>query len=193
MRIIENAIPKDFFNYVVHKVKKLPFYFIERTATPSDEATLNNSSFTHTVFAANLGGILSQDFLTFEAAMMVAFESCNEKINNLIRIRVGLITPQILHTIHVPHVDYDTPHKTCLLYLNDSDGDTLIYKEKYKLDQHLNSQEYYNTNLKHKNMNIMYKSTPIANKMVIFDGFHYHSSSTPTNTSARFVININYT
>ena len=191
MRIIDNAVPKSLFNHVVQKVKKLPFYFIETTALLADEPALNNSSFHHTVFAANSGGILSQDFFTLEAAIMVAFESCNEKINNLNRIRIGLIAPQVTYTIHTPHIDCDMPHKTCLLYLNDSDGDTLIYKEKYTLDQHLNSREYYNKNL-NKNMNILYRSTPVANRMVMFDGFHYHSSSTPTNTPARFVININY-
>ena len=33
---------------------------------------------------------------------------------------------------------------------------------------------------------------PKANRMVIFDGAHYHSSVTPTKTQLRYVINYNF-
>ena len=80
---------------------------------------------------------------------------------------------------NIPHVDLATPHKTLIYYVNDSDGDTLIFKERYygKAD--------YSAKTIEKTI------TPKANRAVIFDGLKYHTGSVPTKNN-RIIINMNF-
>jgi hypothetical protein len=114
--------------------------------------------------------------------------------NNLIRIRLGLITKQNESTsfTNEAHVDDKMPHMVGLFYLNESDGDTIIYNQttddypEYDL-----SKEFYNSHLK-DNLTEMVRVTPKPNRLIIFDGKHFHASSTPTTTSRRIVLNFNF-
>jgi hypothetical protein len=75
------------------------------------------------------------------------------------------------------HVDLDIPHLACVYYLNDTDGDTVIYDQTY------NNGVHPNTFKEHKRV------TPKAGNAVIFDGSRYHCSSQPTK-KLRCIINI---
>ena len=203
MKIIENAVPQKLFELVVSKVcnfNVIPFYFSENTAAVITETNnpsplyngSNHSGWSHPCFDGNRGGIMSPTYDLVIAAIFTAFDNCGEELYELYRIRIGLITAQSTSFPHMPHIDLGFPHKNALIYLNDSDGDTLLYEEKYNYNQHLNPHQYFIENYNDKEMNVIYRSTPKANKMFLFDGAHYHSSSTPINTSSRVVININY-
>jgi hypothetical protein len=77
------------------------------------------------------------------------------------------------------HVDIFQPHYACVYYINDSDGDTIIY-EQNKFDTEGGSK---NVNLvEHKRV------TPKKGRVVIFDGMRYHCSSQPKD-SYRCIIN----
>ena len=67
---------------------------------------------------------------------------------------------------HKPHVDYTYEHKGAILSLNTCDGFTRL-EDGTKIES-------------------------IANRMLIFDSFKLHNSSTTTNAKGRFNININY-
>jgi hypothetical protein len=64
-------------------------------------------------------------------------------------------------------------------YVNDSDGDTVIFKERW-----LGKADY---SIK----NIETRITPKANRAVIFDGLRYHTGSVPTKNN-RVLINMNF-
>lgn len=72
--------------------------------------------------------------------------------------------------INAKHTDDDENHFVGLLYLNDIDGDTIFWEGD----------------------TIAHREPPKANKLVVFNGRHYHSSSTPTKGVARFVLNMNF-
>ena len=110
---------------------------------------------------------------------------------DIIRIRCSVtgMTPE--NHIADPHVDTDFPHRTALFYLNDCDGDTIMYKEKYDPTQQLDQTEYYLNHI--KNATVDYTIAPKENQMAWFDGLTYHSSNSPTNAARRFIINVNYT
>ena len=65
------------------------------------------------------------------------------------------------------------------IYINDADGPTLIYKERWRPDH----PEIYTVDQ---------AVEPVANRMVLFDGLRFHTGTTPTRTNRRVVININY-
>jgi hypothetical protein len=80
---------------------------------------------------------------------------------------------------------------TALFYLNDSDGDTIMYNEKYDPSSGYNQYDYYKNVIKMPT--VQSTVTPEENKMFWFDGLQYHSSNSPTNVTKRFIINVNYT
>ena len=80
---------------------------------------------------------------------------------------------------NVPHVDGEQPHKTMIYYVNDADGDTVIFKERY------------NGILDFSKKTIERSVSPKTGKAVIFDGLRYHTGSVPT-TGHRVLININF-
>jgi len=68
-----------------------------------------------------------------------------------------------------PHIDRPEPHLVCLYYINDSDGDTIFFK---------NNQE-------------VKRVSPKKGRIAFFDGSIYHCGSTPSKIP-RAVINYNF-
>jgi hypothetical protein len=82
-----------------------------------------------------------------------------------------------------PHVDYNYfPHKTLILYLNDSDGDTYFFNESF--DGITPIQEVKFT--------VKDRVSPKANRAILFDGYQYHAGSNPLQHDTRVLINMNY-
>ena len=94
-------------------------------------------------------------------------------INKVIhRIKANLLVQSVDDTPNPPHIDIiDGKHKVFLMYMNDSDGDTLFYKDE-------TGEEIIN------------RISPKRGRIVFFDGHHYHSSTPPVKSSKRMVINI---
>ena len=71
-----------------------------------------------------------------------------------------------------PHIDMSIPHNVLLYYVNNSDGDTIIFE-------------------KGTNNKIQQKISPKKGRLLYFSGDYYHSSSPPTSHDCRIVVNIN--
>jgi len=67
-----------------------------------------------------------------------------------------------------PHVDDTKDHTVVLYYVNDSDGDTLLY-----------------------DLETTYSIQPKAGRVVVFDGSLLHSGNVPSNFNSRIIINFN--
>ena len=80
--------------------------------------------------------------------------------------------------IHPPHIDTKDPHVASIVYLNDTDGDTVIYDHKQKW------AETYPENLPIKK-----SISPKAGRMVLFDGSHVHTGYSPSEHQTRILIN----
>ena len=88
------------------------------------------------------------------------------KVNCLLRVKANLYpNTTILHE-HPMHTDYPFSHSAVILSLNTCDGYTKL-KDGTKIDS-------------------------VANRILFFDASEEHCSTTTTNVSARFNININY-
>ena len=81
-----------------------------------------------------------------------------------------------------PHVDLIVPHFVMLYYVNDSDGDTLIYNEKTKFAACYPDEEMKFTLKK--------KVSPKQGRVVLFDGRHFHAAEQP-NHNLRCIVNYN--
>jgi hypothetical protein len=128
-----------------------------------------------------------------EHTVRTALGYAGEKVKSLIRIRCILNTAADSNREFGVHTDQETPNRTAIIYLNDSDGDTIIYNERFNPSL---STFGGNLTIDDKTMpelTIRDTITPKANRLVIFDGLLYHTGRTPTTVSRRVAININYT
>ena len=75
------------------------------------------------------------------------------------------------------HVNVDIPHLVMLYYVNDSDGDTILYDKT--LDDIPYEVQYPD---EYCNLNIAHRIAPKKGRVLFFDGRCYHSPSTPTKS-----------
>jgi hypothetical protein len=88
------------------------------------------------------------------------------KIKSLIRVKGNLYARTNKIETHSPHKDFPWKHKACLFSVNSCDGGTILSNgEKIK---------------------------SVENRMLFFDSFKPHSSTSTTNVKARININFNY-
>ena len=201
MKIIENALPEMVFNNVKRKLTRtdFPWYF---TKTAYDDGNLNENSpssipmtsWANVIFAPEDNEEHTKTspwFYMFETLILTMLDKAQEPIDKIYRIRLGMITGQDSNYINAAHVDYPFPHKTALFYFNTTDGDTIFYNEKYDTNSDLGSKDYYFQKLK-RNLTVNERISCEENKLIIFDGLTYHSSTTPTNVARRMVLNVNF-
>lgn len=74
----------------------------------------------------------------------------------------------------IPHKDYDDEHFVLLYYVNDSDGDTVIFDNE-------------------KDLNIIKSVTPKKGRILLFDGKFYHAAGNPISSNYRAVVNYDFT
>jgi hypothetical protein len=104
------------------------------------------------------------------------------KIDKLERIRVAIFTRHPDPTPHKPHIDAAHDHWTAIYYVNDCDGDLLVYNETQ-----------FDVKEQHTEFTLKHRVKPAQGKLVAFNGKHYHSSSYPTQKSLRLAITFNFT
>lgn len=195
LQIIDNVLPISVFKSLQQKIvynDTIPFYFMLNTAYDNENITeiLKDSySFHHQVYVTNKSSSL---FPYIEMCLLSMFDKAGIECEDVIRVRIGLITNIGKPNIHKPHIDYDfSDYYTGLLYLNDSDGETIIYNELYDPNSNLKSFEYISQVLDN-NLTVRQKIKPQENKLIIMKGNVFHSSSNPTDVPARYVINFNF-
>ena len=83
--------------------------------------------------------------------------------------------------VDTPHLDRTEPHLVVLYYVNDSDGDTIIYDYKSKDE---NDIPYF------EDVKELKRIKPKQGRVVVFDGLYWHTAEQPKN-DVRCIININ--
>ena len=96
-------------------------------------------------------------------------------------LQLSLDKNLIGNSIDTPHIDMKEPHLVYLYYVNDCDGDTVIYDYISK-GTHILDIPFY------EDIKIKKKITPKQGMVVIFDGMTWHTSTQPTR-GTRCIIN----
>ena len=144
-----------------------------------------NIQFTHLFFLE--GKIMTTETYFDEIKLLIEtienkFYIKNSNKNILYKIKMNLLLPSKndnKNTCNIPHTDLgDGDSNTALYYINDCDGDTVIFKENIH-----NYQDKLN-----KDITI----SPKMGRTIFFDSSTYHTSSCPLNSEYRAVINIVY-
>jgi hypothetical protein len=136
---------------------------------------------------ANFGSINNLVTPVLYSAVSLA----NLKLNNISMIRGFMSAPAskyVTQLIDKPHVDRTEHHYVCLYYVNDSDGDTILFNKRANGHSEIEIKK----DIDPKELEVLTTVTPKKGRCVLFDGNRYHSSTQPTK-NIRTVINFNYT
>jgi hypothetical protein len=107
----------------------------------------------------------------------------------LMRARAFFQSPSSSKNEHdIFHVDDpNVPHVVFLYYVKDSDGDTVILKNKFQINK--DAETSLDSSLEDKsNIEILERVTPKQGRVVVFDGAHYHAAGIPKKCE-RIVLN----
>jgi len=105
------------------------------------------------------------------------------KYNNIriLRMKMNFNVPYIgasEHSFGVPHVDLanEDNYTTCIYYVTDADGDTILFNEKNGYSGKLSIKK---------------RIAPKKGRIVLFDGNTLHAACPPMSNRPRIVLNIN--
>lgn len=183
LEILE-VVDKQYQNEIYKLLTDVDFswHFLEDTTHEYANDSQNSTpSFVNLIYHPNNKESPHAEF--FKPLVNSILEKSNLKLNELLRIRAGFllntkyILPNMPYKYNTPHRDYEQEHYTAVYYVNESDGDTVIFHEIEKSEQY----------------RIMHKSRPDKGKALLFNGWHYHASTCPKMCTKRIAITINFT
>lgn len=131
--------------------------------------------------------MFNQLYYKVESIPHSACEKVGMKLNAILDARSFLMFP--LHEkarkeYDNIHVDRPDEHWVCLYYVNDSDGDTVLFKQT---KEDVGSIEGY----KNANFEVLQRVTPKKGRAIVFNGNRYHSSTAPTE-GVRCILNFDF-
>jgi hypothetical protein len=184
MIVIDDALPEEEFKLledIVFDDGKFPWYYVQSSAfsDPRDDYNSNGSWFHNVYRNGNYSSVYDVFIRAINSYILPKVDNCT----TVDRIRIGKHTHVKENYVNGAHVDLAAPHKVAILYMNDSDGPTILYKNRFKDTQIIEKED----------LEVMEKIDPKRNRLLIFDGLNFHSSSYPKDTKRRIVVNINFT
>lgn len=188
--VVDDIISKDYQNHILNLVNEqdFPLYFRPNIVTHnySDEVS-NVHGFTHQLFENTKP--TSNYFSPIYPMVLTITEKTGVKFNRLDRMRFNFVlgNPESKLDYHMPHIDNYFPHYVAIYYVNDCDGDTVIFNERLEIE----SEEADDQILKRNQWSIKQRVSPKKGRLVLFDGRYYHASSYTKTQPYRCVINMN--
>jgi hypothetical protein len=178
--IVDREYQKKIHSYLTDI--KFDWHFMEDTTVEfTNTPQRSTPSFGNLIYYSQNKDNPHYDF--FKPLITALEEAGNFKIVDLLRVRAGFLLntkyslPNMPYKYNTPHVDYDIDHYTAVYYVNEADGDTVVFHETAP------AEKFYP----------LHKSTPEPGKLLLFNGRHYHSSTCPKVHTRRIAITINFT
>lgn len=188
MIIVDDVLSPVDFNNLQNLVlsTEFPWYWQSHVSLPpwcviTDPRAIETFGWNHQVY--NKETNFKGDFLEAFAPILQQIKNQADTKIEFIRIRLSMKVYKKGFTennYNLPHIDYNFPHKTVIFYLNDSDGPTWIFNEKF------NGPE------EPTKFTVGEKVDPKENRMILLDGLQYHTASNPINSDRRVILNVNY-
>ncbi len=191
--VIDNVIPVDYQTHLETLMTSFEFpwlfnkYMVSGDEDFKDDPN-NHPGFNH--FFYEQSKPLSNFFNLIYPLVLSITSQTGVPFNQLIRMRANLTlsNPGSTQDHHMPHIDSFFPHWNAIYYVNDSDGDTVIFNET---NETYDSGQEDILKIKHGEFTIKQRITPKRGRLVAFPGKYYHSSSPVRNNRYRCVINMN--
>ena len=196
--IVDDAVPLAAFYFMKRIIERDDFNWkfisnsaFDQTYITHDDNT-NQYSFSHPCDENSfIYGVCIQALLSSFSKTSLPWPQ------SVYRVRIGMHTSNDQKVVNTPHVDMATPqpdgslrfdpHTTALLYLTDSDGETILYDRNCIVGEDVRSVVDKNVS-DVKQIKIQCRE----NRVVFFNGSRLHSSTRQTTPARRIVINYNY-
>lgn len=198
IKIIDDLLPESYIN-AIEKLcysRDMEWVYVNETVYGSADtkSDLWEKQFVHTIF--HDGVPKSKHYNFFMPVMFLLEEKLQYKIKSLLRLKINLLTTiPTDNSLFLPHIDLGDvePYLSAVFYLNDSDGDTIIYENKID-DRSILQREDYQTYLERRKRTekfvVKERVKFKKNRVVIFDGGYMHEAKWPTEHKDRFVLNM---
>ena len=190
---IENFIPIDYQRHIETVMTGFEFPWVfNKNMVSGDDTFLDNkdnhAGFNHFFFEHQK--TQSNFFQLFYPLVLTITSKVDIPFNMLIRMRANMTLSSQESKLdwHMPHIDSFMPHYNAIYYVNDSDGDTVIFNETN--EDYDPGQNDIRT-IKQNKFTVKHRVEPKRGKLVVFPGKYYHSSSPVRNHKYRCVINMN--
>jgi hypothetical protein len=185
---IDDLIPKLYQDQIEAEATadKMAWFF-SRESARRVQVDASYGGFSHVAFHYRDPSVTNAALTALLLPLLYTFcEKAGLPFKTLLRIRLGLFTQNAAagKEHHNPHVDFYLPHQNALYYVNDSDGDTVIFNETYDQVSLEQSIEY----TRERKFTIARRVPPKRGRMIGFDGAHYHASMHPVHSSHRIAI-----
>ena len=177
MRIIDDFLPASYANTISSCLNSPghQWSFNPRTVGKSEETELLQYGFSYNICGET--GFNTTDITKLIIPMTYFVQDeIGGPNNRLERCRLDMTVANGVKVRHQPHQDLEHEHTTAIYYVSDSDGDTLVYNEKEPSDEYT----------------IMESITPKKNRLIIFDGLHFHTGHSPMEHPSRILVNMNF-
>jgi hypothetical protein len=184
--ILDNAISKEYQDYLENLLldnTDLPWHLIRNLNQLKLEQN-NISTPGLSIQSISDGKDHGMLALVFKSLTYNLAEKLNISVKQIINARTFLQLPGGNLNEKVDkefHVDCAKPHIVLLYYVNESDGNTVILKQRYPFSHGKISGLIKG--------DVLQEIEPKKGRVVMFDGSHFHSSTIPTS-QLRCVINI---
>ena len=191
IQVFDNLLPQGYADAIEEDLVRGAFQW-QYIDDVTNKNYGNNSGLAHLAYDMGKG---PSDWYPFIKPIVYSIEqAAGHKISQLLRIRVGFLYPTPNHMDHnTPHVDFIFPHYTACYYVNDSDGDTVLFNETLSNVTSNNiTEETLQEYVSGTQFNTASSCAPKKNRLCVFDGLRFHSSTKPINHNRRLVITVNY-
>jgi len=187
-KVFNDIISKDDQKKFVEELYNVEFpWYLQKTTTSvtetntaiRDNLCCDTIGLVHVIFDEEKG-INSPIYEPVFNTLNSFLNNNNIELDKLLRIKTNLVFKRVENSekYHTPHVDNEQNHYTLLYYVNDSDGPTYLFDNKYDGTK--------------QKLNLVERVQPKQGRAILFDGHYYHASSNPIKTDYRLVINYNF-
>lgn len=171
--IVDDVVSKKYQDMIEQAALRWPWYYQSNIATgtyPRENATIG---FCQSLFSD--GRPLNDQFQPLFPLLLEGCEKANLEFAQLFRVQSFMHVPhQPAEKYDGPHINIPDPHIVGLYYVNDSDGDTVLFNQTWddipygQLTDETQLSEYQ-------------RISPKKGRMLFFNGNRWHTSTSPTN------------
>jgi len=196
LEILDNIIPLKFQNEIKETINSNNFqwYFYNSVFGENEIMNPKNKKITETPGIVHTIFMLPQKINSghYKMCLKLLHYVRNYKkfeLKDILRIRIRRTLQTVNHSFekhNIPHVDLDEAdnYKSLIYYVEDSDGDTVLFNDKWNKGDP--------TALDTKNLNEYKRISPKQGRCVMFNGHVFHAGNNPINYVKRTVINLDF-